>query len=65
MQCILVGSILRIFESICLEVMIRNEVTRAVNWVLRPELFLLKLLALVLTVRAHEIAISYKDLVPV
>ena len=47
--------------------MIRNEVTRAVNRVLRPELFLLKLLALVLTVRqhAHEIAISYKDLVPV
>ena len=48
--------------------MIRNEVTRAINWVLRPGLFLLKLLAnLVLTVRqrAHEIAISYKDLVPV
>ena len=38
--------------------MIRNEVTRAVNWVIRPELFVLKLLALILTIhqRAYEIA---------
>jgi hypothetical protein len=41
--------------------MIRNEVTGAVNWVLRPELFVLKLLALILTIRqrALEIAISF------